>query len=81
MLPLDRCVSQGSAADDGHCTVMVLRAGDDARAVHARVGVFFTEVVGGCSCGDDPASIPAYCELRIRIDKTTAEADIGIVPD
>jgi len=80
-LPLARGVTYGGAVDDSDLTVTVLRSRDDGPAIVARVGVFFTEVIGGCSCGDDPTSTPAYCELRIRIDKATAEAQLVLVSD
>jgi hypothetical protein len=41
------------------------------------VGVFFREIVGGCSCGDEPFAADGYCEIELRIDKETAEARIG----
>ncbi|MBI5041833.1 MAG: glucosamine--fructose-6-phosphate aminotransferase [Gammaproteobacteria bacterium] len=81
VLPLDKGVSYGGLVDDSELTVTLLRSADDGPAIVALVGVFFTEIIGGCSCGDEPTPTPAYCELHIRIDKATAEADIVIVPD
>jgi hypothetical protein len=81
VLPLDKGVAYGGTVDDSDLTVSVLHSRDDGTALEARVGVFFTEVIGGCSCGDDPTPLPAYCELRIRIDKATAEAAIALMPD
>jgi len=47
----------------------------------AEVGIFFTEPVAGCSCGDGPDTVDIYCRLRIRIDKISAAAEIHVIPD
>jgi hypothetical protein len=79
VLPLARAVTQGGYVDDSHITATVLHAEDDAQTIQARAGIFFTEIVINCGCGDDPMETNAYCELRIRIDKTTAQADFEVV--
>ncbi|MBI5462284.1 MAG: glucosamine--fructose-6-phosphate aminotransferase [Gammaproteobacteria bacterium] len=81
VLPLDKGVTYGGAVDDSELTVTLLRSDDDGPVIVAHVGVFFTEVIGGCSCGDEPTPTPAYCELRIRIDKATAEAELALVSE
>lgn len=81
VLPLASGVLQGGIVDGSSIRVTILRLADDDRAVHVEVGVFFTEVVGGCSCGDEPYESPAWCRLRISIDKATAEAEIVALTD
>jgi hypothetical protein len=71
-LPLQSGVTQGGLADDAGLTAVVLRTGDAGSAVEVVVGIFFTEIVAGCSCGDEPMALNAYCELQLRIDKLTA---------
>jgi hypothetical protein len=41
--------------------------------------VFFTEVVGGCSCGDEPFEQPVYCELGVTIDRQSGEAVFNVI--
>ena len=65
-LPLQQGLAQGGYVDD-------------ARAIHAHVGIFFTEIGDGCSCGDDPMATNAFCEMRFSIDKATAEADVTLM--
>lgn len=77
-LPLDQGTSQGGYVDDGGLVVTVLDARGDREAVRARVGVFFTEIVASCGCGDEPMATNAYCELDVRIDCRTAEAVFAI---
>ena len=80
-LPLDQGITQGGFVDDGDITAMVLNATGDDRHIDSEVGVFFTEIVAGCNCGDEPESINVYCKLKLRIDRATAEAKIAFIPD
>ena len=81
VLPLDKAVTQGGYVDDSHITATVLHAEEDAQTIQARAGIFFTEIIINCGCGDDPMETNAYCVMHIRIDKTTAQADFEIVQD
>lgn len=80
-LPLDQGVCHGGRVADDPIAVSVLRVADEAAEIVADVGVFFGEIIAGCSCGDDPQMRHAYCELRVRIDKTTAAAAFAPIPD
>lgn len=81
-LPLYKETSRGGLVDDADITAMVLTSSDDGKSIVADVGVFFTEIVASCSCGDEPDEINAYCQLQIRIDKASTEAEIRVVvPD
>lgn len=79
-LPLLKGTSRGGLPDDRKITVMLLSTADAQDSIQARVGIFFTEIMAGCSCGDEPMSLQAYCELRVSIDKTTAEAEFTLLP-
>ncbi len=79
-LPLEKGISQGGLVDDSNITATILRTYDKQSMIHAKVGIFFTEIVGGCNCNDDPIEINAYCEVIISIDKITTEAEIVITP-
>jgi hypothetical protein len=73
-LPLDQATVNGWHVDDSHITATVLRVADDANTITADLGIFFAEIIAGCSCGDEPQSQHAYCELRLSIDKNTGVA-------
>lgn len=77
-LQLHQGTTQGGIVDDTSIDATVLGTTEDDRSIRVRVGVFFTEVVGGCSCGDPPVAGSAYCELLIAIDKRTAEARLSV---
>jgi hypothetical protein len=80
VLPLEQGTGQGGLVAAGRRDVTVLEVRDDAASVHARVGAFFSEIVGGCSCGDDPAESLVYCEIDVTIDKTTAATVFRLRP-
>ena len=74
VLPLQHGVSPGTHVDDSEVAVTVIRATAEAGVIRARIGVFFTEVLAGCSCGDDPAPASAYCEIEVLIDQASGAA-------
>ncbi|MFA7388216.1 MAG: hypothetical protein WCZ87_11225 [Thiohalobacteraceae bacterium] len=78
-LPLDQGVTQGGYVDDTDIDLVVLRVADCTASAQAHFGIFFTEIVACCGCGDDPMRQSAYCELQVTIDKATAEAKFQIV--
>jgi hypothetical protein len=65
---------QGGRIDEADIGVTLLSQRADANRVDAVIGLFFTEVVGGCSCGDDPFVSQGYLELRLSIDRATGVA-------
>ncbi len=74
VLPLDQGTTQGGYVDDSGMTITILHATEDDTSILARAGVFFTEIVASCGCGEEPMPTNAYCEMQIRIEKATAEA-------
>ena len=72
-LPLQQGTTQGGVVDESALSTTVINTTDGKDGIEARVGVFFSEIVGGCSCGDDPLTENAYCELSVTIDRATAE--------
>ncbi|MGD8931969.1 MAG: hypothetical protein PVI52_05320 [Chromatiales bacterium] len=78
-LPLLKCVTQGGLPNERDLKSMLLGADETQERILVRVGVFFTEVRAGCSCGDEPMALQAYCELQIDIDRTSAEAKFTLL--
>ena len=79
-LPLDGATAHGGRVDDEPVVATVIGAADAGAHLEARVGVFFAEVIAGCSCGDEPFTQPGYCELAVRIDRATGAAGFALVP-
>ncbi len=72
-LPLSGCTASGGLVDGSGCRAMVLGAQEEPGLLRVRVGVFFTEIVINCGCGDEPMEQQAYCELEVTIDRETGD--------
>lgn len=77
-LPLNQCTTQGGIVDDSNISASILSVSDTEDCIKAKTGVFFTEIVGGCSCGDDPVSLNVYCEIIVFFNKHTGELQYSI---
>jgi len=77
-LPLREAASLGGHVDDSGLTATVIGYAEEGGQIRARLGVFFAEVIAGCSCGEDPPALSAYCELEVSIDKATAVARFAV---
>jgi hypothetical protein len=78
-LPLDKGVAQGGFVDDNNISATILSVTDTEAEIKARVGIFFTEIVINCGCGDHPMPTNAYCEMQLNIDKTTAQTEFKLL--
>ena len=78
-LPLEYAVARCGIVDDGDVSVTVINASQDSSSIQVKVGVFFTEIVAGCVCGEDPTAENGYCELLVHIDKITGAADFELI--
>lgn len=81
VLPLHRATTQGGMVDDSRLSVTVLTAKEVDGRIQVRAGVFFTEVIGGCNCHDDPVEANGYCQLGISIDPHDGSAAFTLLPD
>jgi hypothetical protein len=80
-LPLEQATTQGGQVDDRNVSATVVEVREDGALIRARVGIFFDEIVGGCSCGDDPLSVNAYCQIQVSIDSASAAAEFALIPE
>ncbi|TCV86383.1 glucosamine--fructose-6-phosphate aminotransferase [Sulfurirhabdus autotrophica] len=80
-LPLHQGISQGGYVDDSNISATVLSTTETEHTILTKVGIFFTEIVICCGCGDDPMPQNAYCEMHISINKATAEAEFIIIQE
>ena len=78
-LPLQACCEQGGIADDRRISVSLLDMQRDHERISARVGVFFTEVIGGCNCHDDPLEANRYCVLKVLITRPHGDIEFAVL--
>ncbi len=81
-LPLQQGLTAGSYALDKDLRVILLSAAEGANVLQIKVGVFYTSIIAGCNCADDPTPVDElseYCEFQLEIDKNTAETAVSLV--
>jgi len=78
-LPLQQALSYGSYAQTDKISLTVLNSRHDKDAIYVKIDLFFTSVIAGCHCADDPTPMDEYseyAELIFTINKQTAETTI-----
>ena len=65
---------QGGWLESNSIAVMLLSCRADPEVIEATIGVFFREIVGGCSCGEERFTSDGYRELGLRIDRSSGGA-------
>lgn len=83
-LPLQQGLSSSSYVTDRPFQAMVISVSEDAGLIRAKAGIFYTGVIAGCSCADDPTPVDEqteYCVLQFDIDRTTAETTVTLLAE
>ncbi len=83
-LPLQHGLSSSSYALDDKLNIIIHGVAEEAACLRVKAGIFYSGIIAGCSCADDPTPVDEnieYCEVRVDIDKTTAEATITLLAD
>lgn len=81
---LQQGLTTTSYALDTQIEVMIISVSDAGPLIHAKVGVFYSGIIAGCSCADDPTPVEVqreYCEAWLQIDKTTAATTIAPIQE
>ncbi|WP_457665416.1 hypothetical protein [Thiolapillus sp.] len=81
-LPLQQGLTSSSVALDDRLQVVLLNITDDTERIFVRAGLFYTGIIAGCSCADDPGPVEEqseHCEVAIEIQKATGTASIKLV--
>jgi hypothetical protein len=81
-LPLQQGLSHSSYVSKEPFKVMVISVTDEGATIRVKVGIFYTGIIAGCSCSDDPGPTDVqqeYCDLLLDIDKSTAATAITLI--
>ncbi len=81
-LPLQPGLSSSSVALDDKLQVVLLSTEDDTEQILVRAGLFYTGVIAGCSCADDPGPVEEqseHCEILVTIRKSSGQARIALL--
>lgn len=80
-LPLQAGLSQSSYVSDSDIKIIIITVEDTPAELRVKTGVFYSGVIAGSCCADDPTSLceqNEYCELIFNIDKTTALVTVAL---
>ena len=81
-LPLQQGLSLSSYVGQSPFSVTILNSADDALSITIKTGIFYTGIIAGCSCSDDPSPTDEqneYCEVQFTVNKLTAETEIQLL--
>ena len=81
-LPLQQGLTKSSYAIGENLSAMVLSVESDDNYIYVKAGLFYTGIISGCSCADDPTPVDEmneYCDVLLRINKKTAETTVTLI--
>lgn len=84
LLPLQQALTQTSYTSGANRSVLILDVQGEASFIRVKTGIFYSGMMPGCSCADDPtpmSEITEYCEVLFDIDKITAETTVTLVTE
>ena len=83
-LPLQQGLAASSHVSDRPIQVMILGVEEEPEYIRVRAGIFYTGVIAGCNCADDPSPLDEqneYCVVQVDIDRTSAESTVRLLKD
>ncbi|MBU1396625.1 MAG: hypothetical protein KKE84_10890 [Gammaproteobacteria bacterium] len=83
-LPLQQGLARSSHVTERPFQAMLISASEDAGLLRVKAGIFYTGIIAGCSCADDPTPIDElneYCVVQFDIDTTTAAATVTLLAE
>ncbi len=83
-LPLQDGLSHSSHVSDEPFRAMIIKTRETGSAVEIHLGIFYTGIIAGCNCADDPTPPDPqteYCELLVTLDTTRGDATVTLLPD
>jgi len=82
ILPLQKGLSQSSYVSDTDISVLILNISETVHDILAKIGIYYTGVIAGSCCADDPTPMSEqneYCEVQFNINKLTAETTMSLL--
>lgn len=83
-LPLQQGLARSSHVTERPFQAMLISASEDAGLLRVKTGIFYTGIIAGCSCADDPTPIDElneYCVVQFDIDTTTAATTVTLLAE
>ncbi|MDR3392679.1 MAG: hypothetical protein P4L77_13190 [Sulfuriferula sp.] len=83
-LPLQQGLSVGSYALDGKLQTVIFDASQLNDCIRVKIGIFYTSIIAGCSCANDPTPIDEnteHCVAQLDIHADTAEGTLILLEE
>jgi len=84
LLPLQQGLSLSSYVGTSAFSAVILNVTEEINFIQVKAGIFYTGIIAGCSCSDDPSPTDEqneYCELQFVVNKKTAETTVKLLSD
>jgi hypothetical protein len=84
LLPLQQGLSRSSYVTDRPFQARVISAREEAGTLRVKAGIFYTGIIAGCSCADDPTPIDElneYCVVQFCIDSLSADTTVALLAE
>lgn len=84
LLPLQQGLSLSSYVGKAPFSSIILSVIDEPDSIQVKAGIFYTGIIAGCSCSDDPSPTDEqneYCELLFVVNKKTAATEVSLLSD
>ena len=82
LLPLQQGLRLSSYALGDKLSLTTLSVLEEENNILVKAGLFYTGIIAGCNCADDPTPVDEYneyCNVLFRIDKITAATTVELV--
>jgi hypothetical protein len=79
-LPLQQAMTQGSQVSERTIDPVILHSEARDGLLVVKVGIFYSSVIAGSCCADDPTPMceeNEYCEVKVTIRRADGEATIA----
>lgn len=83
-LPLQQGLARSSHVTERPFQALILGTREEDERLHVKAGLFYTGIIAGCSCADDPTpidEITEYCVVEFDIDRATADATVTLLEE
>ncbi len=83
LLPLQQGLRHSSYALSDKLSSTILSVANEKEAILIKVGLFYTGMISGCNCADDPSpsddEYNEYCDVLFSINKKTAATTVVLI--